>query len=340
VRIAVIGPSGSGKTRLSTQLASTLGLRHVEIDALHHGPDWESCTPDELRERVAGATAGDDWVSDGTYHQMIGELVLERAQTVAWLDLPARLVVGRLVRRTYVRKRNRVELWHGNLEGPWRESLRYLFWPAFKRVFENRRRLPALFARHPHLEVHRLRTDEEVRAFVAWMQRAGALAFPSERLTTERLVLEPIGPAHADEMAGVLGDAELYRYTGGEPPRPEDLRRRYEIQARGRSADGSQRWLNWIVRASGQAVGYVQATVRVESRSAEVAWVVGTPFQGRGYAREAAGAMVLWLRAHGVAPVVAHIHPENTASEGVARRLGLAPTPTIVDGEVRWQDEG
>jgi adenylate kinase family enzyme len=33
MRIAVIGPSGSGKTWLSAQLAETLGLRHVEIDA-------------------------------------------------------------------------------------------------------------------------------------------------------------------------------------------------------------------------------------------------------------------------------------------------------------------
>jgi adenylate kinase family enzyme len=166
MRIAVIGPSGSGKTRLAGRLARMLGVAHVEIDALHHGPNWESCAPDVLRERVAEATAGDEWVSDGTYHHMIGELVLERADTIAWLDLPARLVLWRLVRRTYVRKRNRTELWHGNLEGPWRESLRYLIWPAFTRAFENRRKLPALFARHPHLRVYRLRSDHAVRWFL------------------------------------------------------------------------------------------------------------------------------------------------------------------------------
>jgi adenylate kinase family enzyme len=166
MRIAVIGPSGSGKTRLAGRLASALGVAHVEIDALHHGRDWESCPPDVLRERVAEATAGDEWVSDGTYHQMFGELVLERADTIAWLDLPARLVIWRLVRRTYVRKRNRTEVWHGNLEGPWRESLRFLIWPAFTRTFENRRKLPALFARHPQLRVYRLRSDRAVQWFL------------------------------------------------------------------------------------------------------------------------------------------------------------------------------
>lgn len=172
MRIAVIGPSGSGKTTLSTELATTLGLRHVEIDALHHGPDWQACTPEVLRERVAGATEGDDWVSDGTYHQMIGELVFERVETVAWLDLPVRRVVWRLVRRTHARKKHGTELWHGNREGPWRESVRYLIWPAFRRGFENRRKLPALFARHPDVRAYRLRSEEDVRSFVATMQRS------------------------------------------------------------------------------------------------------------------------------------------------------------------------
>jgi hypothetical protein len=32
----------------------------------------------------------------------------------------------------------------------------------------------------------------------------------------------------------------------------------------------------------------------------------------------------------------AHIHPDHVASIGVARTLGLSPTSTVVDGEVRW----
>jgi adenylate kinase family enzyme len=167
MRIAIIGPSGSGKTWVATQLSGALGVRHVEIDALYHGPNWESCELDVLRERVATATEDDAWISDGTYHQMIGELVLERADTIAWLDLPVPLIVYRLLRRTWRRKRDETVLSHGNREGPWREAFRYLIWPAFKRAFENRRRLPSLFARHPHLQVHRLRSDGDVRRFIA-----------------------------------------------------------------------------------------------------------------------------------------------------------------------------
>lgn len=166
MRIAVIGPSGSGKTWVSEQLASRLTLRHVEIDALYHGPNWEPCSLDVLRDRVSGATAGDGWVSDGTYHQLIGELVLERAETLVWLDLPVTRVMWRLLRRSYVRRKDDIELWHGNRESGWGDSVRYLFWPAFERAFENRRRLPPVLARHPQLDVHRLRSDRAVRAFI------------------------------------------------------------------------------------------------------------------------------------------------------------------------------
>ena len=169
-RIVVIGPGGSGKTRLSGLLAERLQARHIEIDALWHGPNWETCGAEELHRRVSAATDGDDWVSDGTYFAVIGDLVLERAETVVWLDLPVPLVMWRLVRRTWVRKRDKVVLWHGNLEDRWINQIRWLFWPSCKRAFENRRELPAHLALHPHLEVHRLRSDAEVEALLQSIQ--------------------------------------------------------------------------------------------------------------------------------------------------------------------------
>jgi len=155
-------------------------VRHVELDALWHGPNWESCGPEELHRRVSAATEGDGWISDGTYHAIIGDLVLERAETVVWLDLPVARVMWRLVRRSWVRKRDKVELWHGNFEAPWLEQIRWLFWPSFKRVFENRRRMPERLARHPHLDVHRLRSDAEVDAFVQSIQATESMSGSSK----------------------------------------------------------------------------------------------------------------------------------------------------------------
>jgi adenylate kinase family enzyme len=192
-RLVVVGPSGSGKTRLAARLAGLLDVPHVEIDALWHGPNWESCGAEELHARVSAATAGRAWVSDGTYHTVIGDLVLERAETVAWLDLPAALVMWRLVHRSWVRKRDDVVLWNGNREDRWLNQIRWLFWPAFKRVFENRRHLSARLALHPQLQVHRLRSDAEVEAFVQSIQATDSMSGNSNG--SERQKTPPLAEA-------------------------------------------------------------------------------------------------------------------------------------------------
>ena len=53
--------------------------------------------------------------------------------------------------------------------------------------------------------------------------------------------------------------------------------------------------------------------------------------------REAAGTVVTWLRERGVGTLVAHIHPDHQASQGVARAVGFTATTTMVGEETRWQ---
>ena len=163
----------------------------------------------------------------------------------------------------------------------------------------------------------------------------------AEPIQTERLTLEPLRADHAAEMREVLGDPSLYEYTGGKPPSVDELRTRFAMQAVGRSPDGRHGWLNWIARDrdTGAAVGTVQATLdrTPERLEAEIAWIIGAAYQRRGFATEAAGAMVGWLHAQGVNTITAHIHPDHLASMGVARRLGLTATDVTVGGETRWE---
>ena len=171
--------------------------------------------------------------------------------------------------------------------------------------------------------------------------RSSLTAWPAAPvLRSERLSLEPLTVDHAEEMAPLLGDPALYTFTGGHPASLDELRRRYRRQALGRSADGAQRWLNWIARLDpgGEAVGTVQATITSPSEHlvAEVAWVIGVPYQHRGYATEAAARLMRWLGEEGVEVIAANIHPRHEASMRVARALGLAPTDEVVADEVRW----
>ena len=118
-KIAVVGTSGSGKTTVARELARRLGVLHVELDALFHGPGWTETPVEEFRRRVVAATEGSGWVMDGNYESSLGDLVLERADTVVWLDLPLPVALSRVTRRTIGRIRTREELWSGNRES-WR----------------------------------------------------------------------------------------------------------------------------------------------------------------------------------------------------------------------------
>ncbi|GIH94423.1 GNAT family N-acetyltransferase [Planobispora siamensis] len=157
----------------------------------------------------------------------------------------------------------------------------------------------------------------------------------TEEITTARLTLEPLAVEHAEEMAAALADPGLHTFIGGSPATAGQLRDRYARMIAGPSPGSGEQWLNWVIRLEGALVGYVQATV-VPPR-ATVAWVVGTPWQGRGIATEAAGAMVAWLAGRGVTGFEATIHPEHAASCAVARRIGLAPTEEWEEGEVVWR---
>jgi RimJ/RimL family protein N-acetyltransferase len=161
-------------------------------------------------------------------------------------------------------------------------------------------------------------------------------------LQTQRLILEPLWLDHAEEMAPLLADPRLHEFTRGEPPSLEYLRESYRARLSA-GASGASRWCNWILRLREPAVvvGGVQAQVTLgdEGFRAEISWIVGCEHQRRGYAREAAEAMLTWLRAVGVRHVVGDIHERNEPSNRLARAVGLAPTddPTEHEGDVRWR---
>ncbi|MGG5258823.1 GNAT family N-acetyltransferase [Phycicoccus avicenniae] len=157
------------------------------------------------------------------------------------------------------------------------------------------------------------------------------------KLVGDGLRLEPLRVEHAGPMAVVLADPALYEVIGGAPPTEDELRERYARQLRG-PEDADEEWHTWVVREGedGPLVGFVQATLTGGGHTAELAWVVGVPWQGRGFARRAAALVLEEVRRRGVRTVLAHVAPGHRPSERVAAALGLAPTPVEVDGEVRW----
>ena len=170
------GTSGSGKTTFARSLAERLNLSFVELDALHHGPNWSEPTDEEFRARVRGAlaVAPEGWVVDGNYDTKLGQTVLGETDTIVWLDLPLGLKLGRVWRRTSTRIRDDVELWNGNRES-WRNALvgwNSLFCWLVRTHFRQRARWPRLYGPDPRLV--QLRSVEAAERWLEWFPPAGS----------------------------------------------------------------------------------------------------------------------------------------------------------------------
>ncbi|MFD5225673.1 AAA family ATPase [Microbacterium sp. NPDC058342] len=175
-RVLIAGVTGSGKTTFARRLASAWDLRHVEIDALFHGPDW---TPREsFLDDVTAFAAEERWVTEWQYTSRgTSEILAPRAELVVWLDYPYRVVRSRLIRRTFGRAVLRTELWNGNRE----RGLTNMFHPDPHRnilAWQTRtlrhwsERMPALREQYPHLEVIRF---GHPRAADRWLSAVSVL---------------------------------------------------------------------------------------------------------------------------------------------------------------------
>jgi ribosomal-protein-alanine N-acetyltransferase len=143
-------------------------------------------------------------------------------------------------------------------------------------------------------------------------------------LRTKRLVLEPLVVAHAPELFKPLRDERLYRYYAGQPPESiEELRVRFALLAKRQSPDGTEKWLNWVVRLrDGSIVGRMQATIR--SNHTLIGYDIFVPYWRRGYGKEAVRAMLEFLEIECAVKVVrAIVDSENVASIRLLESLGF-----------------
>lgn len=147
-----------------------------------------------------------------------------------------------------------------------------------------------------------------------------------EALHIGSLTLEPLTVGHAAEMFALLSAPEIYRHLDYAPPSSvQHLEELYATLESRRSPDGTQHWLNWVIREPVHGlVGYVQATVG-QSGSAWIAYVLGARYGGRGYATLATGCMMEHLiEAYAVRRFLATAERDNAKSITVLERLGFS----------------
>lgn len=172
-RILISGISGTGKTTLARQLAALWGLPRYELDALHHGPGWVKRP--EFEADVERFSSDPRWVTEDQYQRLLGDLLWTRADTVIWLDLPKRIVMTRVVRRSFTRAIDGRELWNGNRESfrDWPKPDHPIRW-AWSQHRARRERTAQRIARFPAVDIVHLESAGEVRRWLGDLVRDDA----------------------------------------------------------------------------------------------------------------------------------------------------------------------
>ena len=143
-------------------------------------------------------------------------------------------------------------------------------------------------------------------------------------LATARLTLRPFpGRRYADELHEILADP-LSHHRRGRAVHRHRADAALDRQPR-RGAPAARAGL---VRAAEAETGLLVGncgllTGRTGPAEPEIGYLVRRPCRGRGYATEAATAVVEECAAAGFGRVWASIRPHNTASRRIVERLGL-----------------
>ena len=167
------------------------------------------------------------------------------------------------------------------------------------------------------------------------------------QLETDRLLLRAPVPGDAEALAPMYADPEVMRYVGdGRTLTRSDTERSVKRMIERWEADGFGLFTT-VRQDDGAVIGRVgllvwntdtwEPTTRAEAANVtsevEVGYTLGRPYWGHGYATEAAGAVRDYaLKGLGAERLIALIIHGNTASENVARKLGLAYERDIMLG--------
>jgi [ribosomal protein S5]-alanine N-acetyltransferase len=143
-------------------------------------------------------------------------------------------------------------------------------------------------------------------------------------IETARLIAEPIGPSHHDELCALLGDERVGATLGG-PATPARVSALITAHAAQWERHGFGLML-WREQATGAAIarGGLQHTHVGGRDEVEAGWAVMADRWGEGFATELGAASVAFgFERLGLTEIVAFTMPTNRASRRVIEKLGF-----------------
>ena len=159
-------------------------------------------------------------------------------------------------------------------------------------------------------------------------------------------MLRPFEDGDFDAFYTIQSDEESARWLYNEPRTLEQSRELLERKIASDRFFGERDWLSAavIARETGQLVGDVSLQWGSEEhKTAEIGFIFDRTHHGRGYATEAARAILaLAFDGLGFHRVVGRLEPRNTASARVLEKLGMRFEAHLVENEWvkgEWQSE-
>lgn len=147
------------------------------------------------------------------------------------------------------------------------------------------------------------------------------------RIATPRLVLRPHRSSDASDWYSLQSDQNVLRYLPWPPRSRRASRRHLRHRTRHIRLEQVGDFMALAVELDGRLIGDVSLHLRevdARRRRAEIGWIIGTEWAGRGYAMEAARAMLgLAFETLEARYVTAVMDPDNERSHLLARRLGF-----------------
>jgi len=110
-KILVVGTSASGKSVFSRELGRCAGIPVIYIDALMWKPGWNYVGKEEIIKLLDEASQNQEWIIEGFIHKQALPFMLERANTIIYLDYSRFVTSWRYIKRSWMHNKNpRLEL--------------------------------------------------------------------------------------------------------------------------------------------------------------------------------------------------------------------------------------
>jgi RimJ/RimL family protein N-acetyltransferase len=135
--------------------------------------------------------------------------------------------------------------------------------------------------------------------------------------------LVPLGETHLDDVAALLADSEVLRFTRIPEPPPPDFPRQWVARYEKGRGDGTNEGFA-ALDADERFLGLALAPeIDREGREVELGYIVAPGARGRGVATEMLRQLTEWALAElGAMRISLVINVDNPASERVAERCG------------------